>query len=217
MNETGRSGKARLARQLETARRGTALLDRKQHILADELERLELFAERSRSDWESRARVAATWLRRSAAMDGRDRLEAASPERTAVVEVSWGGAMGVRYPEDAAVLLPPERHPGGSSALSYAAQSHRESLTAAARCAAASRAVLLLSTELAMTRMRQRALENTWIPRLEARVVAIQRQLDEQELEESLRVRWAEDNRAAVSRVPSSIASTSGSSGGSDG
>jgi V/A-type H+-transporting ATPase subunit D len=204
-------------RQLETARRGTALLDRKQHILADELERLELFAERSRATWESLARIAATWLQRSAAMDGRDRIAAASPDGVAVVQVSWGGAMGVSYPEDATVALPPERHPGGSSALSYAAQSHRDSLTAAARCAAASRAQLLLATELTMTRMRQRALENTWIPRLEESLLAIQRQLDGQELEESLRTRWAEDNHASVGMAPSSTASNPEVSGGANG
>lgn len=215
MTETGRSGKARVARQLETARRGTALLDRKQHILADEIERLELFAERSRQSWEARARVAATWLLRSAVLDGRDRIEAAAAEGSASVKVTWGGAMGVRYPEDTEVMLPPERHPGGSSALSYAAHAHRDALADAAGCAAASRAQLLLSTELRMTRMRQRALENTWIPRLEATLVTIQRKLDEQELEESLRVRWAEDNRALTSQASASVAVSSGRAGGS--
>ncbi|MEO6943896.1 MAG: V-type ATP synthase subunit D [Lacisediminihabitans sp.] len=214
MNETGRSGKARIAGQLETARRGSTLLDRKQHILADELERLELFAERNRGAWESLARVSATWLKKSAAFDGRDRIRAASADGAALVELSWGGAMGVSYPEDATVELPAERHPGGSSALSYTARSHRDSLAAAARCAAASRAVLLLTTELAVTRMRQRAIDNTWIPRLEASIATIQRQLDGQELEESLRVRWAEDNRALVDQAPTS---TSRASGGLDG
>lgn len=217
MNETGRSGKARIAHQLETARHGSTLLDRKQHILADELERLELFAEESRRSWEDLARVAATWLQHSAAMDGRERIAAAAADGAAVVTVSWGGAMGVSYPEDATVQLPPERHPGGSSALSYAVQSHRESLIAAARCAAASRAMLLVSTELTTTRMRQRALENTWIPRLEVKLLAIQRQLDEQELEEGLRVRWAEDNRTVVGQTPDAGASSSRVIGGSHG
>ncbi len=217
MNETGRSGKARVARKLETARRGSTLLDRKQHILADELERLELFADQSRKTWEERARIAATWLQRSAAMDGREHIAAATSDGTAVVNVSWGGAMGVSYPEDAAVLLPPERHPGGSSALSYTAQSHRDCLAAAARCAAANRARLLVSTELTMTRMRQRAIENTWIPRLEARLITIQRQLDEQELEEDLRVRWAGDNRSLPGGGPVTGTAIPQNSGGSHG
>lgn len=217
MNEIGRSGKAHVAHQLETARHGSTLLDRKQHILADELERLELFAEQSRRNWEDLARVAATWLQRSAEMDGRDRIEAAAADEPAVVEVSWGGAMGVSYPENVTVQLPPERHPGGSSALSYAAQSHRDSLVAAAHCATASRAMLLVSTELTTIRMRQRAIENTWIPRLEAKLISIQRQLDEQELEESLRARWAEDNRSLVGQTPVAGTPIPRASGGSDG
>jgi vacuolar-type H+-ATPase subunit D/Vma8 len=217
MNETGRSGKAHVAHQLETARHGSTLLDRKQHILADERERLELFAEHSRRKWEDLARVAATWLQRSAEMDGRDRIEAAAADDPVVVEVSWGGAMGVSYPENVTVQLPPQRHPGGSSALSYAAQSHRDSLVAAAQCAAASRALLLVSTELTTTRLRQRAIENTWIPRLEAKLISIQGQLDQQELEESLRVRWAENNRSGVDRAPTADRSIPQFSGSSDG
>lgn len=217
MNETGRSGKARVAHQLETARHGSTLLDRKQHILADELERLELFAEHSRREWEDLASIAATWLHRSAEMDGRDRIRAAAADKPAIVEVNWGGAMGVSYPENVTVQLPPERHPGGSSALSYAAQSHRDSLVAAATCAAARRAMLLVSAELTTTRLRQRAIENTWIPRLEAKLISIQGQLDQQELEESLRVRWAENNRSAEDLAPSVNSPISPLSGGSDG
>lgn len=217
MNETGRSGKARVAHQLETARHGSTLLDRKQHILADELERLELFAEHSRREWEDLASIAATWLHRSAEMDGRDRVRAAAADKPAIVEVNWGGAMGVSYPENVTVQLPPERHPGGSSALSYAAQSHRDSLVAAATCAAARRAMLLVSAELTTTRLRQRAIENTWIPRLEAKLISIQGQLDQQELEESLRVRWAENNRSAEDLAPSVNSPISQLSGGSDG
>jgi vacuolar-type H+-ATPase subunit D/Vma8 len=44
-----------------------------------------------------------------------------------------------------------------------------------------------------VTRTRQRAVEKRWIPRLEEELTAIRRQLDEQELEESLRLRWAAD------------------------
>jgi len=51
--------------------------------------------------------------------------------------------------------------------------------------------VLLVSAELAVTRTRQRAVEKRWIPRLEEGLAAIRRRLDEQELEEGLRLRWA--------------------------
>ena len=77
--------------------------------------------------------------------------------------------------------------------MSYAAAAHRSALAAAVRHAAAQRAVLLVSAELAATRTRQRAVEKRWVPRLENELLAIRRQLGEQELEEGLRLRWAAD------------------------
>lgn len=193
MTDTGRAGRIRVERRLQTARHGASLLDRKQHILADELERARLYSDRIRHDWEGLAREAETWLRRAAALDGRERIGAAYPAGTATVEVRWGGSMGVAYPEDARCVLPVAGRTGGSSALAFAAEAHRAALDAGARHAAVQRAVLLLSTELAATRMRQRAVEHRWIPRLEDQLAAIRRRLDEQELEESLRLRWAAD------------------------
>src|SRR5674476_903709 len=110
VSDTGRAGKIRVERRLLTARHGALLLDRKRHIMVNELERLQLHAGRSRQEWEDRAREAAVWLQRAAALDG-----------------------------------------------------------------------------------RERAVEKRWIPRLENELLAIRRQLDEQELEESLRLRWAAD------------------------
>jgi len=181
----------RVQRRLLTARHGAELLDRKQRIMANELERLQLSADRSRQEWEDRARDAAVWLQRAAALDGRERIEAASPGKPAEVEVRWGGAMGVAFPAEALCEPPGAPPAGGSSALSYAAAAHRSALIAAVRHSAAQRAVLLVSAELAVTRTRQRAVEKRWVPRLEAELLAIRRQLDEQELEEGLRLRWA--------------------------
>lgn len=201
MTDTGRSGKVRLERRLLTAKHGAALLDRKQHIMADELDRLQLHADGIRREWEDRAREAAMWLRRAAGLDGRAQIAAASPAEPAEVEIHWGGAMGVTYPEDAHCKLPDAAVPGGSSALAFATIAHRAALTAAVQHAAVQRAVLLLSTELAATRTRQRAVENRWIPKLEDGLRAIRRALEDQELEESLRVRWAADrNKKPVGR-----------------
>jgi V/A-type H+-transporting ATPase subunit D len=193
VNDTGRAGKVHLERRLLTARHGAELLDRKQHIMADELERLELHADRTGQEWEERAREAAVWLRRTAALDGRERIEAASPARLAEVEIQWGGTMGIAHPEDAHCRPPAAPLAGGSSALSYAAVTHRSALTAAVQHAAVQRALLLVSAELSATRTRQRAVENRWIPRLEDELLAIRRKLEEQEMEEGLRVRWAAD------------------------
>jgi len=183
----------RVERRLQTARHGAELLDRKQHIMANELERLQLHAGLIRQEWEDHAREAAVWLQRAAALDGRERIEAASPPEPAEVEVTWGGVMGLAFPEDALCRPAASAPAGGSSALSYAGAAHRSALTAAVRHAAAQRAVLLVSAELTATRTRQRAVEKRWVPRLEDQLLAIRRQLDEQELEEGLRLRWAAD------------------------
>ncbi|MGY3320915.1 V-type ATP synthase subunit D [Arthrobacter sp. TE12232] len=196
MTSTGRAGKVRVERRLMTARHGARLLDRKQHILADELERFQLRMELSRAEWEELAKEAALWLRRAAALDGSRRVEAAAPLEPAWVSVPWGSAMGVLYPEDPECRLPAAPHAGGSSALSYAAAVHRRALEAGVRYAAVQRAELLLAAELAATRTRQRAVENRWIPRLEDELQSIRRQLDAQELEESLRLRWAADRNS---------------------
>lgn len=191
MTVTGRAGKVRVERRLRTARHGAALLDRKQRIMADELDRLHLYAEKARAEWESAAREAARWLRRAAALDGATALEAAAPASPATVEVHLGVAMGVTYPADAVCAVPEGSAPGGSSALAFAVRAHREALELAVRHAAAERAIALLGAELAATRTRQRAVENRWIPRLEEELAGIRRRLEEQELEEVLRVHWA--------------------------
>lgn len=200
MSSTGRAGKVQVERRLVTARHGARLLDRKQHILADELERLQLRAELTRTEWEGLATEAALWLRRAAALDGSGRIGMAAPLAPAGVRLRWGSTMGVAYPEDPECQLPAASPAGGSSALSYTATVHRSALEAGIRYAAVQRAEKLLTAELAATRTRQRAVENRWIPRLEKELMDIRRQLDAQELEESLRLRWAADQNAGTSR-----------------
>lgn len=216
MSSAGRAGKVRVERRLMTARHGARLLDRKQHILADELERFQLRADLSRAEWEELAKEAALWLRRAAALDGSGRIEAAAPIEPARVRTPSGSAMGVLYPEDPECRLPPAPHAGGSSALSYTAAVHRRALEAGVRYAAVQRAALLLAAELAATRTRQRAVENRWIPRLERELQSIRRQLDAQELEESLRLRWAADRNPGNTRKSKNTAGLASDTRGPD-
>jgi len=195
MIDVGRAGRMRVERRLVTARHGADLLDRKRQIMADELDHLELNAERVRAEWETSARDAARWSQRAAALDGHRGILEAAPVAPAELVITWGAAMGVEFPEDARCTIPPVTVRGGSSALGFAIAAHRAALVAAARCAAAERAVRLVQAELIATRMRQRAVEHRWIPRLEHELSTIRRRLDEQELEEALRLRWAADSR----------------------
>ena len=191
MTGTGRAARAEVERRLETARRGAELLDRKQRILRIAVQNRAKQAEESRDRWEAAARAAEPWLGRTLALDGLGKVRASAPAAFAEASVTLGGAMGITYPEAASVTLPPEAPTAGSSALAYAAATHREALAAAVVHAADTRALLLLTRALAETRTRQRAVENRWIPRLEDELARILRSLAEQELEESLRLRWA--------------------------
>lgn len=193
MTATGRAGKLRVERRLLTARHGAELLDRKQRILTDELERLHLKAARTEQAWRAAAREAESWSARAAALDGRELIASAAPLAPAEVRVEWGGAMGVSYPEDAHCVMPAAAPAGASSALTYAATAAQAALAAAVRQAAAERAVRLVAADLHATRTRLRAVQKRWIPRLESELDTIRRQLQEQELQENLRLRWAAD------------------------
>ncbi|HSN12260.1 MAG TPA: V-type ATP synthase subunit D, partial [Propionibacteriaceae bacterium] len=177
--------------RLVTARHGAELLDRKQRILADDLERLQLRAARTEQAWIAAAREAETWRARAAALDGRQLIASAAPLEPAVVRLEWGSEMGVTYPEDALCDVPATHAIGASSALALAADAARTALAAGVRHAAAERAVRLVAAELETTRTRLRAVERRWVPRLEAELDTIRRQLQEQELQETLRLRWA--------------------------
>jgi V/A-type H+/Na+-transporting ATPase subunit D len=200
MADTGRAGRVRLERRLTVARHGADLLDRKRRILADELERLEIVASHTRVQWKELADTAAIWLRRAAALDGRAMIEATAPSIPVRVEVTWGEAIGVAFPLEACTVPGPPTDTAGSSALSFAVAAHVAALQAAVEHAAATRAVLLVSEELAATRSRQHAVEKRWIPRLEERLTVIRRALDALELEEGVRLRWAAGAAGAGAR-----------------
>lgn len=199
---TGRAGRLRLRRRLDVARRASELLDRKQRILTGELDRLELESRRTGDEWQRAAGEAATWLQRSAALDGQRGLAAAAPVASASVTVEYGEAMGVRYPVHATVQPPDEPVRSGSSALGFAVEAHRRALAAAVRHAAVLRAHALLAAELDHTRARQRAIENRWIPRLEDELRTLEAQLDEMDREENVRVRWAAERLGAKGGGP---------------
>jgi vacuolar-type H+-ATPase subunit D/Vma8 len=205
MTERGRAGRARLEKRLATASHGALLLDRKDRILADELERLRLQEDRAREEWERCAREAAIWLVRTAALDGRARIASAAPAELAEVVVTWGGAVGVAYPEEVSCTPPVAPPSGGSSALTFSAAAHRAAVRAGVRYAGVRRAIALISAELSATRVRRRAIEQRWIPRLQDNLTTVRHELDEQELEETLRLRWA-----SAPRRESTAASTPG-------
>jgi len=197
---TGRAGRLALTARLAAARRAVELLDRKQRALAVESERLDLAAARAADTFEQAAHTAASWLWRSVSLDGHRGLSASVASTDANVTVDYGVTMGVRHPTRAYLDFAPRPEPLGSSALMYTDRAHRAALLAAVQLAAAQRAVGLIRAELALTRQQQRALETRWIPKLDRRLTEVEQRIDEAELEENLRLRWAAAHRQEEQR-----------------
>ena len=115
-----------------------------------------------------------------------------------VLRVGWRTSMGVRYPDEVALALPPA--PAGiaaigSAALTQATGAHRAALGAGVRYAAATAALTRVRAELLATRRRLRGVEDRLIPRLEETLRLTELSLDEIEREEGLRLRWAHPER----------------------
>ena len=191
----GRAGRPWLVHRLAVARRGADVLDQKRRGLLRERTRLVTIVGEARDTWEHAVREAEVWLQRALLISGQRSLELASfhvPEQ-AEVHLTWQRSLGVVYPSDAEVRLPPTPDliaPGGSSALPIAASAYGRAVEAGARFAAARSALDRVETEFAATTRRLRALERRWIPAHEQALAALALELDETEREDAVRARW---------------------------
>ena len=197
---TGRAGRLWLIRRLDVAHRAAGLLERKAKILRGEEQRLNLLTDRCRREWLPRAEEASTWLLRAGLLGGQRPLRLGTDETAgrAVLRVGWRTSMGVRYPDEVALELPPA--PAGiaaigSAALTQATGAHRAALGAGVRYAAATAALTRVRAELLATGRRLRGVEDRLIPRLEETLRLTELSLDEIEREEGLRLRWAHPER----------------------
>lgn len=183
----GRTGRLWLRRRLETARRGSTLLDRKLHLLLSEQDRLRMEERRTRQDWESSCAKADLWLLRAALLSGRRAITLAASRIPAEVTVRYGLAGGTRYPSGITCVTP---EPGtfDGATLGAARKACRDAVAAAARHAAATEAVRIIDTEIGATRYRLRAIEERWIPRLERTLTQVELGLEEQEHADGVRL-----------------------------
>lgn len=195
----GRAGRIWLLRRLEVARRGADVLDQKRLTLLRERQRLAERLGAAAADWELAARAAAAWNARAQALAGQRRLRlAALHSGTATVTVTLRNVVGVLVPIDA--RFEPGGTPdfvalGGGASIAFAAQAHTEALSAAAVYAATRAAHEAIATELATTTLRLRAIEQRWIPDHEAALKTLELTLDENELADIARARWASERR----------------------
>lgn len=182
------------------AERSLELLDRKQVLLREELERLGTRRDAARAALVSACADADLWGLRVAALGGAEELRLASSSvagRT-TVDVPWRNTMGVVHPGeprcDVAVLDPIEvaaAHPS----VGPAATAIGRALQAAAASAAAERSFAALSSELQATRRRRRAIERRRLPSLRTALRELELRLDELEREERVATRWARRHR----------------------
>lgn len=187
-----------LEHRVELATRGAGLLDKKRHALVQEHRRLRVLARATEADWNRVAVEAELWLNRAAVMVGEEKLVmlvARHPQ--ARVTVRWRSSMGVAFASEANVDLgaSPGDASGGSAAADLAVAASRRAVDAAVKDAVASSALKRISSELALTARRQRALERRWLPALTAARERVNGALDELEREEATRAVWARRHR----------------------
>jgi len=118
----------------------------------------------------------------------------------AKVSVEWRNTLGVVVPASTRVQLgvsPDFVALGGGSGVAHAAQAHERAVVAAATHAAARIAHDVIATELATTTRRLRAIERRWIPEHEAELTRLELRLEEVELEDVARARWAKERQLA--------------------
>lgn len=177
------------------ARRSLELLDRKQLLLRQELQRLTARLDAARRQWIESCTEADQWGLRAAALGVADvAFASVSVAGRSGVDVPWHNTMGVWHPGDPecdAAVLSPAESAAANAAVAPAARAYREALQAAAAYAAVERSWSVLSQELRETERRRRAIERRRLPALEESLRRLELRLDELEREERVVTRWA--------------------------
>jgi V/A-type H+/Na+-transporting ATPase subunit D len=190
----GRAGRRTLRDRLDSAQRAAQLLDRKLRILRHEQDRLASLADRARQVWEYRVGEARTWHDRAVLLCGEDELRLSTVEGQADVDVTWDTLMGIRYPAAAACHLPElgaATHSPGGAALAQARYAYRAALEAAVGYAAALAATNAVDAEIAQTHRTVRGIRTGRVPWLETALRTLTLRIDEAELADLVRLRWA--------------------------
>ncbi|HME47837.1 V-type ATP synthase subunit D [Mycobacterium sp.] len=185
-------GRRWLIDRLELAERGVTLLEEKLQLLSSLRDRLQRRVDETRRDWQSSCREADTWGLRATLLGGQRAVELAAPTGHAAVSVGWATTAGVRYPDTAQCVLPPENDPTvihTGSASVRAAQAYRAAVVAAADHAAAQSALATVEREFGTTKLRVRALSRHWLPRLRRELARVELELEEQDRDAAIRVR----------------------------
>ena len=191
----GRAGRLWLQRRLESARRGADVLEQKRSTLLRARLQLASELDEASAEWEHAAAAASAWNARACAASGPRALRlAAQRARPATVTVERGSILGLAVPLSAAVDAEPAS--SEAAAIELAAEAHVSALAAAARLGALQDAHAAVDAELRTTVRRLRAIEHRWIPQHEAELRKLELALEEAELADIARARWALGRRS---------------------
>ena len=188
----GRMGRLWVLNRIDLAERGVTLLEQKLQLLTTLREELQPKAEQSRHDWLQACREADRWGLRVVLLGGQNAIDLAVTTAPASVTVQSAVTVGVRYPDVAVCVLPPERDPAviyPTSASVQATRAYRSAVVAAAKCAAAQAAFRTVEQEVYTTRLRVRALSTHWLPLLKQELARIELELEEEDRDGAIRVR----------------------------
>ncbi len=189
-----RSNLQRLKQDLQFAREGHEILNRKREVITGELIQLSHDAQALQEQIEQLMEAAYQALERAQLTMGRERVEwaALSARKTTEVAVRFRGIMGVAVPNVAAHGQPaePSYSPADTSAsLDEASAVFREVVQKLPDYATKVTSVWRLAGELRKTQRRVNALQHVFIPDYQETVSFIVSSLEEREREETFRLK----------------------------
>jgi V/A-type H+-transporting ATPase subunit D len=189
-----RSNLLRIKQELEFAREGYEILDKKREVLTNELVRLAQDASMLQDQVRALFSKAYRALEYAQLTMGRERLEwaALAVNKTVEVEIRNRGVMGVPIPNIIAQGESPQTSYSlgdTMSTLDEASVAFREVLVRIPELSEMMTSVWRLARELNKTQRRVNALQHVFIPDYEETVVFIESALEEREREETFRLK----------------------------
>ncbi len=190
-----RTNLIRIKKDLQFAREGYEILDRKREALTNELVRVAKEADALQKEVWGLLQTAYGAMEKARLVMGSDHVEwaALAVNKTVDVHLRLRGIMGVAIPQIEARGEPPKMlySPSDTAAvLDEATAAFREVLVRTPQLAMLTSAVWRLANELKKTQRRVNALQHIFIPNYEATVQFIVSSLEEREREEIFRLKW---------------------------
>ncbi|MBN2116024.1 MAG: V-type ATP synthase subunit D [Anaerolineales bacterium] len=196
-----RSNLIRIKKELQFAREGYEILDRKREVLTTELVRVAHEADVLQKEVWKIFETAYRALEKAQLTLGSDHVEwaALAANKTVDVHLKLRGIMGVAIPVIEARGEPEKMLyslSGTNAALDEASAAFREVLIRTPQLSMLVTAVWRLAGELRKTQRRVNALQHIFIPAYEETVTFIISSLEEREREETFRLKWLKTRMA---------------------